>query len=458
MDMFEEKDIYNEYPEETKPSKKKIITLVVISVLVLALVAGGAFFGGAMYAQSGTVESEMPMVKTIIDALNRYYIDEIDWEQFQYVVASAVANSIDPYTGLIEATPTGMKTASIGVTFGWNDYCNYYITEIAPGSPASKAKNVLSDGYGSQRLKVGDEIVSLNGQEVRHLNSSAFSQLLSVAGDTLDLVVLRHNADGDVVGQYRFVIDKEMFHAPVAYYLDSDTTGLPSDVGYIKLNEFGDTAPEDFYNAVKEFLADDDNPNKLVLDLRGNGGGDTMMCGFIASFFVKQNGTSDGIPMAKYVYNSGGGDMAETYFYTQTSYTSGLDGTTYESVNLYDEVDDFECVILVNGSSASSSELLTATLAHYCGIKSVGTKTYGKGVAQIVLTYNNQKYELFITNGKYYIPTEKNGGTVFETNIHGVGLTPDFEADASGIYYMAEDPCLNTAAGYFAMSDKDAAA
>lgn len=459
MDMFEEKDIYNEYPEQTKPSQKKIVTIVVISVLVLALVAGGAFFGGAMYAQSGTVESEMPMVKTIIDALNRYYIDEIDWEQFQYVVASAVANSIDPYTGLIEATPTGMKTASIGVTFGWNDYCNYYITEIAPGSPASKAKNVLSDGYGSQQLKVGDEIYSINGQVVQHLNSNAFSQLLSVAGDTLELVVYRPNPASELkTVRYTFIIEKEMFHAPVAYYLDSETTGLPSNVGYIKLNEFGDTAPEDFYNAVQEFLSDEDKPNKLVLDLRGNGGGDTMMCGYIASFFVKENGTSDGIPMAKYVYNSGGGDMAETYFYTQTSYTSDLDGKTYNSVNLYDEVDDFECVILVNGSSASSSELLTANLSYYCGVKTIGSKTYGKGVAQIVLTYNNQKYELFITNGKYYIPTGKNGETVFETNIHGVGLTPDISAEASGIYYMAEDPCLTTAADYFATSGGEASA
>lgn len=459
MDMFEEKDIYTEYPKETKPSKKKIVTLVVVFVLVLALVAGVAFFGGAMYAQSGTVESEMPMVKTVIDALNRYYIDEIDWEQFQFIVASAVANSIDPYTGLVAATPTGMKTASIGVTFGWNDYCNYYITEISPGSPAAKAKNVFSDGsYGSQQLKVGDEIYSINGQVVQHLNSSSFSQLLSVAGDTLDLRVLRHAADGSVSAMYQFKIDKEMFHAPVAYYLDSETTGLPSDVGYIKLNEFGDTAPEDFYNSVQEFLADEDKPNKLVLDLRGNGGGDTMMCGYIASFFVKQNGTADGIPMAKYVYNSGGGDMAETYFYTQTSYVSDLDGKTYGSVNLYDEVDDFECVILVNGSSASSSELLTATLSHYCGIKSVGSKTYGKGVAQIVLTYNNQKYEMYITNGKYYIPTDKNGNTVFETNIHGVGLTPDIAAEASGIYYMELDPCLTAAAEYFTSADVDAVA
>ena len=459
MDMFEEKDIYTEYPKETKPSKKKIVTLVVVFVLVLALVAGVAFFGGAMYAQSGTVESEMPMVKTVIDALNRYYIDEIDWEQFQFIVASAVANSIDPYTGLVAATPTGMKTASIGVTFGWNDYCNYYITEISPGSPAAKAKNVFSDGsYGSQQLKVGDEIYSINGQVVQHLNSSSFSQLLSVAGDTLDLRVLRHAADGSVSAMYQFKIDKEMFHAPVAYYLDSETTGLPSDVGYIKLNEFGDTAPEDFYNSVQEFLADEDKPNKLVLDLRGNGGGDTMMCGYIASFFVKQNGSSDGIPMAKYVYNSGGGDMAETYFYTQTSYVSDLDGKTYGSVNLYDEVDDFECVILVNGSSASSSELLTATLSHYCGIKSVGAKTYGKGVAQIVLTYNNQKYEMYITNGKYYIPTDKNGNTVFETNIHGVGLTPDSAAEASGIYYMELEPCLTAAAEYFISADVDAVA
>ena len=55
---------------------------------------------------------------------------------------------------------------------------------------------------------------------------------------------------------------------------------------------------------------------------------------------------------------------------------------------------------------------------------------------------------MYITNGKYYIPTDKNGNTVFETNIHGVGLTPDIAVEASGIYYMELDPCLTAAADY----------
>ena len=183
-----------------------------------------------------------------------------------------------------------------------------------------------------------------------------------------------------------------------------------------------------------------------------------MICGFIASYFVSQNGTSDGIPMAKYVYNEGGGDMAETYFYTPTSYSSDLDGTQLKSVNLYDEIDGFECVVLVNGSSASSSERLTATLANYCGIKSIGSTAYGKGVAQIVIEYMGGKYELYITNGKYYIPTQKNGETGFEVNIHGKGLNPDIEAEASGAYYMDEDPCFLSAAEYFLLSADEGAA
>lgn len=448
--MFEEQDIYREYPKEKKPSGKKIALIVIAAVLVLALVAGGAFFGGTLYAGSQSIESDMPMVKAVIDALNKYYIEDINWEELQYMIAQAIAGSVDPYTGMVASSPTGMRTLSAGVTFTNNEWSNYFITEVSPGSPASKAKNVLSGGYeGNQQLMVGDEVISVNGQKVQHLNYNAFSQILSNAGDTIELVVTRPNSASDLgYSVYRFVIQKELFHSPVAYYLDGDVTGLPSDTGYIKLKEFGDTAPDDFAAAVEAFLADEDKPNKLVLDLRGNGGGSTMICGFIASYFVSQNGTSDGIPMAKYVYNEGGGDMAETYFYTQTSYSSDLDGTQLKSVNLYDEIDGFECVVLVNGSSASSSELLTATLANYCGIKSIGSTTYGKGVAQIVIEYMGGKYELYITNGKYYIPSLKDGKTVFETNIHGVGITPDIISDASGIYYMAVDPCLRDAAEY----------
>ena len=458
MDMFEEKDIYNEYPQQSKPSKKKIAVIALVCVLVLAIVAGAAFFGGTMYAAGNSVESEMPMVKTVLDALNRYYIDEIDWEQFQYIVAAAVANSVDPYTGMVEATPTGMQSLSAGLTFTYNEYCNYYITSVAPGSPAASAYNVLENGTGNVQLKVGDEVIAINGKTVQHLNSQAFNQVLSSVGDTLSLTVKRPAVSGDMpYYYYNFVIEKKLFHSPVAYYLDSDVTGLPSNVGYIRLTEFGDTAPDDFYAAVNAFIADEDKPNKLVLDLRGNGGGSTMMCGFIASYFVKSNGKTTDVPMAKYVYNEGGGDMAETYFYTQDTYTSDLDGTVYKSFNLYDKIDGFDCVVLVNGSSASSSELLTATLSHYCGIKSIGEQTYGKGVAQIVLTYENAKYELYITNGKYYIPTGDNGTTVFEKNIHGVGLTPDIAADASGTYYMSGDPCLKEAADFFALSSADAA-
>ena len=459
MDMFEEKDIYTEYPAETKPSKKKTVTFAIVIVLIVAVVAGLAFFGGVAYGRNDSVESEMPMVKTVLEALNKYYIDDIDWEQFQYIVAAAIAGSVDPYTGMVASSPTGMQSLSAGITFTYNDYCNYFITEVSPGSPAAKAKNVLSGGYeGNQQLMVGDEVLAINGQKVQHLNYNAFSQILSNAGDTIELVVTRPNSASEIQPTYTFVIEKEMFHAPVAYYLDSTVTGLASDVGYIKLKEFGDTAPDDFAAAVEAFLADEDKPNKLVLDLRGNGGGSTMICGFIASYFVSQNGTSDGIPMAKYVYNEGGGDMAETYFYTQTSYSSDLDGTQLKSVNLYDEIDGFECVVLVNGSSASSSELLTATLANYCGIKSIGSTTYGKGVAQIVIEYMGGKYELYITNGKYYIPTQKNGETVFEVNIHGKGLTPDIEAEASGAYYMDEDPCFLSAAEYFSLSADEGAA
>lgn len=145
--MFEEQDIYREYPKEKKPSGKKIALIVIAAVLVLALVAGGAFFGGTLYAGSQSIESDMPMVKAVIDALNKYYIEDINWEELQYMIAQAIAGNIDPYTGLVESTPVGMKTKSVGITFEYDDYCRYYISEIAPGSPAATTTSANGSAY-----------------------------------------------------------------------------------------------------------------------------------------------------------------------------------------------------------------------------------------------------------------------------------------------------------------------
>lgn len=234
-------------------------------------------------------------------------------------------------------------------------------------------------------------------------------------------------------------------HAPVAFYLDGNDIGLGDDVGYVYLAEFGDTAVDDFAQAMTDFVSDPTKPSNLILDLRNNGGGASDILGFIASYFVKDaKGNTSGVPMARYYYNAGNGNMQETYFFTQNTIKSATDEQkTLTSFNLYDKVENFDCVVLTNGSSASSSEILTAIIKHYCNEQSIGATTYGKGVAQVSFTYENSKYMLYVTNGKYYIPTyNENGQTIFEKTIHNVGIAPDIEVKEGNVLPYDRDLCI----------------
>ena len=110
------------------------------------------------------------------------------------------------------------------------------------------------------------------------------------------------------------------------------------------------------------------------------------------------------------------------------TYESDEEVTTYNAVNLPALVEGFNMTILCNGNTASSSEALIGALMYYNNAEIIGRTTYGKGVGQVVVRFT-EKYNLIITNGKYYIPTDSNGDgiTEWDTSIHGVGFIPKEE-------------------------------
>ena len=232
------------------------------------------------------------------------------------------------------------------------------------------------------------------------------------------------NGDREIAYELYFRVEKKVFHTPTARYIDGNDIGLGDGFGYISLTEFGDTAVDDFAAAAQAFVDDPSSPTMLLLDLRGNGGGSSTILGFIASYFVSDG--SDKAPMARYVYNNGG-RQAEAWFYTSRTVESSKEsGKTLTSFNFYEVVEGFEVAVLTDGGTASSSELLTWTIDFYSpsGAPTVGTTTYGKGVAQTVISLAGGNYELYITNGKYYVPLDVGGETAWETSIHEVGISP----------------------------------
>lgn len=459
--------------------KKALVAFAVILVAALSIALCSCLFLGT---SSTDLAADAPFAQEILDLIDTYYYEDIDWDVFQYRIGAAIAGSVDNFTGLVEMTPVNASSAQIGVKITSDIYNEHYVSRVDDGSPAATAvpylvvDYALQETYGAELavekmgttgLKRGDEIYAVKTSEdaeqftrVRNLATSTFSSYIANV-DVADMIVYRYaydeSGDRTIAYQMYFRIEKQVYHSEVATYIDGNDIGLGDDFGYIYLEEFGDTAVDDFAAAADEFLSDESAPSKLLLDLRGNGGGDSKILGFIASYFVY--GQEGDVPMARYVYNNGGRD-GEAWFYTSNTIESAkTDGKTLTSFNFYDEIKertgkDFEVVVLTDGNTASSSELLTWTIDYYSpsGVDTVGTTTYGKGVAQTVFRLDDGRYELYVTNGRYYLPLRVGGEVTWQTSIHEVGISPDpvNVVQTSGARDYESDPVIARAAAVLA--------
>lgn len=429
--------------------KRFLIAVSVILVAAAALSMCACIWIGTGGADLAT---DAPFAQQVLDYIDTYYYEDIDWDVFQYNLGAAIAGSVDRFTGLTVTSPINASSSQLGISLSSNQYNEHYVSRVVPGSNAETAVPyhvlVYEDGQfagyyeaadaeekmGTVGLKRGDEIFAVKSSEeseqwtrVQNLAQSTFSQLISDL-DTVDMRVYRYrydeNGDREIAYELYFSVEKKVFHTPTARYIDGNDIGLGDGFGYISLTEFGDTAVDDFAAAAQAFVDDPSSPTMLLLDLRGNGGGSSTILGFIASYFISDG--SDKAPMARYVYNKGG-MQAETWFYTSRTVESSKEsGKTLTSFNFYEVVEGFEVAVLTDGNTASSSELLTWTIDFYSpsGAPTVGTTTYGKGVAQTVISLAGGNYELYITNGKYYVPLDVGGETAWETSIHEVGISP----------------------------------
>ncbi|MGN0797431.1 MAG: S41 family peptidase [Christensenellales bacterium] len=448
-------DIFQEFPEEQnqqplmmprqeqpepKP-KKKLVKPILFSVLVIML-AVAMFVSGVFYASSMGINGDMPMLIQAYKLLDKYYYKDISWSEFQEIATQAMTGSVDNFTGIVEATPQE-SGPSMGFNVNTDLYNRHYISFVIPDSPASKAfayqkvdriteSNITplteSDNV---RIEIGDRLYALNldGQGWTRVENMSYGNLRALLATAQSTVVGVRIVKTDVEYCYDYMIVKDNIATKYAYYYScEEIDGIVDaeagkNAGLIKLVEFSESACLDFYNCVQEFRQDPAHPNKLILDLRGNGGGDAEILGFIAKFLVKNEGSGE-LPLLMLNSNTGNGKFEETYYSTLSQY--GYDGQTLNAVYLGKSIEDFEVVVLCNNGSASSSEALIGALQYYNGATIVGSTTYGKGVAQKVFPLSGGKYYLYITNGYYYVPTNDDNGNLQWTKcIHGVGFTPE---------------------------------
>lgn len=241
----------------------------------------------------------------------------------------------------------------------------------------------LQYGYPAydEGLEIGDEILEIRGRKVSALKTEDLPALLRLpTGDTLELSVRRFGKE------YRFRIP-----ARKTAVQDVRFQSLGQGVGYLRLTIFDNALVKEVKAALKELSGE--GMKGLILDLRHNPGGALPAATGVADQFLPQ-----GLTIAKTVshYKPSFGGLA----------IPGMGGDVEFKTKVLTAFEEMPMVCLVNGASASASELLAGALKDHKRAVLVGTKTYGKGVGQTPIPLNSrlmQRY-LYLTVMRYTTP------------------------------------------------------
>ena len=375
-------------------SKVKVLKYIVL-IAVLGATYLGVFYLGNMVATKGVIMGTVP--EKAIDDLSQVgdvskyynlfnlrnmlfstYDGEIDDEKLLEGAMKGMADAIgDPYTVYMNQDEfvTFIESSQgsfygIGAQLGIRDN---NVTVIAPveGSPAEKAG-----------LKAGDIILKVDDYEVNELNTEAVvSRVRGEEGVPVTLTIKREGVENPLeIEIVRAEIKTESVKGEI----------LEDGIGYIQLTTFSDEEVSDKF-AEKLNELKQQGMKKLILDLRGNPGGYLNECVEIASNFIPEG---------------------EVITYTIDKYDKKV-----ISNSLGGDAIGMPLVVLVDGGSASASEVVTGALRDYEVATIVGTRTFGKGIVQQLRVLPNDMGGLKVTTSKYYTPNGE--------NIHGTGIEPN---------------------------------
>lgn len=335
-------------------------------------IAAGAILAGAVASiaadRKADISRNLDIFNSIYRELQTTYVDTIDANKSINTAINSMLNQIDPYTEYIsEDAQKDFRTISSGEYAGIGSLIvqrdnNVYISEPQPGSPALKAG-----------LRPGDLIMVVNGDTTLGMSNEEVSKRLKGQPGTDVKVTVKRPYSADSI----LTFDITRANIPVntlPYY------GVVADeIGYIYLTTFNEKSAPAVRNALLE-LKKDPRVKSVVLDLRDNGGGLLESAVQIAGIFLPK-----GTEVVRY---RGRDAMQEKVF-----------KTTQQPVDT-----KIPLAVLINGNTASSSEIVAGALQDLDRAVIIGHRSFGKGLVQGTrpLPYNGL---LKVTIAKYYIPS-----------------------------------------------------
>ncbi|MBQ6555435.1 MAG: S41 family peptidase [Firmicutes bacterium] len=373
----------NRFTERRKKAERaKYISGFATGFLSCMLVVTLSVCGPAIYKRyvKGEIDYKAKQ-SAIYNIMKKYYIDDIDmdelYEGIYLGMASVPTDRYSYYMSSEDAKSYNEKTdgnyVGIGVVITQNiEHDGLEVTTVYKPSPAYDAG-----------IKKGDIIKSVSGKDMTAESlDEAVSLVRGTENTTVDLVVYRPSDDKEYdITSYR----KNVEINTVFWRM------LDNGVGYIRLTDFDGVTPDQYRAALANLEAK--GMEKLVIDVRNNPGGLLMSIAQVADTLIPKG-------VLTYTEDKYG---KKDYVYTQ------------------DDCLGIPLCVLVNGSSASASELLTGAVKDTGMGTIVGTKTFGKGIVQTPFELSDGSL-VKLTTSRYYTP---NG-----TCIDGIGIEPDVVIEA----------------------------
>lgn len=357
--------------------------LIVLSVADVCLKKGYLHIGinGDVYIQSDAVTDESGIgseveakLNAIDSVLDSFYFEEVDDEKAKDSIYKAYLSSYDDkYTVYYTADEYKKLTETTNGTFsGIGAVCQI----------SSEGGILLVDVYESGAgykagLRSGDRIIQVDGTDVTDMDlSSAVALVKGEKGTQVGLKIVRDGATSDYT-----VVRDEIEVQTVNYAITED------NIGYISVSQFENVTAKQFKAAIEDLKSE--GAKGIIIDIRNNPGG--LLTTVISML-------KDILPNGLIVY------------------TEDKDGNRKEYSDNDNEELDMPLAVLVNGNSASASEIFAGAIQDYGKGVIVGTQTFGKGIVQTVKPLTDGSAIKF-TIAKYFTPKGQ--------DIHGKGVTPD---------------------------------
>lgn len=385
------------WPDEVAQRRKALrSTVITVTIFSLVFLIGGLFLGKAIFqsnSNEGVVSkfSEIEKIMTEewyfgkdIENLNEQVKDKAmrglsDFPDYDIHTYYLSREDMEQFTSNLSGSYVG-----IGIQFYESESGSLIVKRVFENSPAQKGGILAGDIL----IKANNKsLIGLSTEDVRDI-------VLGKEGSKVDLTVLRDGKEEKTT----------LTRATVLHSVFGEVMG---DAGYIELDQFGESTATEVLTYLNKFKG---KQNKLILDLRDNGGGYLTSVVDIASYLIDEK------EIVLITEDNKGSQYME--------YSNGSEKFKFEKI-----------VVLVNENTASASEVLTAALSeHLDNVIVVGSNTYGKGTVQHSKIFEDGS-ALKYTTAEWLTPSGK--------KINKVGIKPDVEVALhpvlSGIFPIMED-------------------